>query len=185
MLDGLDEKALATIERDHREGLTSQQILDFLNNAQIHITEATLRKYVQLGLLPRSVRAGRKGKHQGSQGFYPASVVRQIVRIREMMAEDWTIEQIQKEFLFVRGDIEELERTLQKVFNAIEGAAKERASEATGHAAIGELAGARRIASDLIDKLTSIESRLVARARLTRAKTGLAAPSGRCAAAGP
>ena len=40
------------------------------------------------------------------------------------------------------------------------------------HAAIGELAGARRIASDLIDKLTAIESRLVARARLTRAKTG-------------
>jgi hypothetical protein len=173
MHEGLDDKALATIEREHREGLTSQQILDLLNAAQIHITEATLRKYVQLGLLPRSVRAGRKGKHQGSQGFYPASVVRQIVRIREMMADDWTIEQIQKEFLFVRGDIEELERTLQKVFAAIEATAKARASEATGHAAIGELAGAKRIAEDLIEKLTSIESRLVARARLSRAKTGL------------
>ena len=32
-------------------------------------SEATLRKYVQLGLLPRSVRVGRKGKHQGSQGI--------------------------------------------------------------------------------------------------------------------
>lgn len=174
MLEGLDEQALAKIEREHREGLTSQQILDLLNAAQVHITESTLRKYVQLGLLPRSVRVGKKGKHQGSQGFYPSAVVRQIVRIREMMAEDWTIEQIQKEFLFVRGDIEELERTLNKVFAAIEGAAKERASEASGHAALGELVGAKRIAEDLIDKLTAIESRLVARARLSRAKTGLA-----------
>ena len=172
MLDGLDEKALATIEREHREGLTSQQILDFLNTAQIHITEATLRKYVQLGLLPRSVRVGKKGKHQGSQGFYPASVVRQIVRIREMMADDFTIEQIQKEFLFVRGDIEELSRTLEKVFAAIETTAKERASEASGHAALGELMEAKRLAEDLVDKLTAIEARLVARARLSRAKTG-------------
>ena len=37
------------------------------------LSEATFRKYVQLGLLPRSVRVGRKGKHRGSQGLYPAS----------------------------------------------------------------------------------------------------------------
>ncbi len=30
-----------------------------------------------------------------------------IQRIRDMMAEDYTIEEIQKQFLFVRGDIED------------------------------------------------------------------------------
>ena len=44
------------------------------------------------------------GKHQGSQGMYPAAVIRHILRIKEMMADDLTIEQIQREFLFVRGD---------------------------------------------------------------------------------
>ena len=65
-----------------------------------------------LGLLPRSVRVGRKGKHQGSQGMYPVGVVRQIKRIKEMMASDFTIDEIQREFLFARSDIEETERTL-------------------------------------------------------------------------
>lgn len=169
MSEGMSDALLDRIERDHPEGLSSQQILDLLNGNGIKLTEATLRKYVQLGLLPRSVRVGKKGKHQGSQGFYPARVVRQIVRIREMMADDLTIEQIQKEFLFVRGDIEELERTLTKVFQAMEDAARERASEAAGQGALGELKSARRLAGELVDKLTSIESRLVARAKLSRA----------------
>jgi hypothetical protein len=169
MTNGLDEAALARIEEQHPDGLSSQQILDLLNGAGIKLTEATLRKYVQLGLLPRSVRVGKKGKHQGSQGFYPATVVRQVVRIREMMAQDYTIEQIQKEFLFVRGDIEELERVLSRIFESMDQAVEERSSEPTSRGAMGDLIGARKLARELVDKLTAIEARLVARARLSRA----------------
>src|SRR5262249_57100142 len=97
------------IEREKRSGLSSGEILDAFASHGIKFSEATLRKYVQLGLLPRSIRVGRKGKHQGSQGMYPARVVRQIQRIKEMMAQDYTIEEIQREFLFVRHEIEELE----------------------------------------------------------------------------
>src|SRR5437660_12342085 len=104
------------MEREHEGGFSSAEILAVLERHGIKFSEATLRKYVQLGLLPRSVRVGRKGKHQGSQGMYPAAVVRQIQRIRDMMAEDYTIEEIQKELLFVRGDIEDLERSISKVF---------------------------------------------------------------------
>src|SRR4249919_275165 len=103
----LDERELQEIERTWPNGLTSRQIVDVFETRGIRFSEATLRKYVQLGLLPRSVRVGRKGKHQGSQGMYPARVVRHIQRIKEMMADDYTIEEIQREFLFVRGDIEE------------------------------------------------------------------------------
>ena len=44
---------------------------------------------MQLGLLPRSVRVGRKGKHRGSQGLYPATVVRQIELVRRLMAQGY------------------------------------------------------------------------------------------------
>ncbi|WP_437820350.1 MerR family transcriptional regulator [Sorangium sp. So ce1078] len=159
---------LDRIEREHAQGITSSDILELFASHGIKFSEATLRKYVQLGLLPRSVRVGRKGKHQGSQGMYPATVVRQIQRIKEMMAQDYTIEEIQREFLFVRGDIEELERTMTKVFNALRDAAKERRSETSGRAIAQDLASAETLARELVAKLSLIEERLMAQARLTK-----------------
>ncbi|WP_437948093.1 MerR family transcriptional regulator [Sorangium sp. So ce296] len=159
---------LERIEREHAQGITSSDILELFAAHGIKFSEATLRKYVQLGLLPRSVRVGRKGKHQGSQGMYPATVVRQVQRIKEMMAQDYTIEEIQREFLFVRGDIEELERTMTKVFNALREAAKERRSETSGRAIAQDLASAETLARELVAKLSLIEERLMAQARLTK-----------------
>ncbi|WP_433936869.1 MerR family transcriptional regulator [Sorangium cellulosum] len=164
----IPEDVLDRIEREHAQGITSSDILELFATHGIKFSEATLRKYVQLGLLPRSVRVGRKGKHQGSQGMYPATVVRQIQRIKEMMAQDYTIEEIQREFLFVRGDIEELERTMTKVFNALRDAAKERRSETSGRAIAQDLASAETLARELVAKLSLIEERLMAQARLTK-----------------
>ncbi len=158
---------LDRIEREHPQGLTSAEILDIFAAHEIKFSEATLRKYVQLGLLPRSVRVGRKGKHQGSQGMYPATVVRQIQRIKEMMADDYTIEEIQRQFLFVRGDIEDLERTLAKVFGALKEAAKDQRSETSGRAVAQDLASAEALARDLLAKLAVIEQRLMTQAQLS------------------
>ncbi len=160
----ISEEELDRIERERGAGLTSNEILDVFASHEIRFSEATLRKWVQLGLLPRSVRVGRKGKHQGSQGMYPSRVVRQIQRVKEMMAQDYTIEEIQREYLFVRGDIEELERTLGKVFEALRGAAKTRRSEPSARAVANELVNAEALAHDLIAKLESIEQRLIAAA---------------------
>lgn len=157
------------IEREHQHGVTSPQILDLLAGLGVSFSEATLRKYVQQGLLPRSKRIGKKGKHQGSQGVYPPVVVRQICRIRDMMASDLTIEQIQKEVLFVRGDIEELERTLSKIFEALEASSKDAKSEPVARVVAGDIKGARKMAGELVEKLSEIESRLIARAELARA----------------
>src|SRR5689334_14651235 len=101
----IDDRTLSRIETEHPSGLTSAEILDVLGRHGVALSEATLRKYIQLGLLPRSVRVGRKGKHQGSQGIYPVNVLRQILRIKQMMAQNYTIEQIQREFLFIRSDL--------------------------------------------------------------------------------
>ncbi len=164
----ITDDVLSAIERDHEDGISSADILDFFASHEVKFSEATLRKYVQLGLLPRSVRVGRKGKHQGSQGLYPATVVRKILRIKEMMSNDYTIEEIQKEFLFVRGDIEELERILGKIFETLKDASKERRSEISGRAISNDLASAEGLARDLMAKLEVIEERLMAQARLAR-----------------
>lgn len=164
----IPDDVLDRIEREHDQGITSGEILDLFATHDIKFSEATLRKYVQIGLLPRSIRVGRKGKHQGSQGMYPATVVRQIQRIKDMMAQDYTIEEIQREFLFVRGEIEELERTLTKVFGALRDAAKERRSETSGRAITLDLASAETLARDLVAKLSVIEERLMAQAQLSR-----------------
>jgi DNA-binding transcriptional MerR regulator len=167
-LQRIADDVLDALERDHPQGLTSAEILGAFSTAGVKLSEATLRKYVQLGLLPRSVRVGKKGKHQGSQGMYPAGVVRQIQLIKEMMADDYTIEEIQKEFLFVRGDIEDLERTLGKVFEALREAAKDGRSETAGRAIAHDLASAEGLARDLLAKLGQIEERLMSQAQAGR-----------------
>src|SRR5678816_2321292 len=90
----LPERELAEIERKYPEGLSAAQIVETFRVRAIKLSEATFRKYVQQGLLPRSRRVGKKGKHQGSMGLYPASAVRRINEIKRMMAESYTIEEI-------------------------------------------------------------------------------------------
>jgi len=165
----LSDETIAKIEGAHPSGLTSQAILDALDGTKFKISEATLRKWVQLGLLPRSVRVGRKGKHQGSQGLYPASVIRQIKRIKEMMAQDYTIEEIQREFLFARSDIEETERTITRAIDGLEKAIQERAGAVVAKSLERDVDDARELAGALIDRLTDIERKLTIQARLKRA----------------
>ena len=116
----IDDATLERIEKQHARGLTSAEILDVFARHDVQLSEATLRKYVQLGLLPRSVRVGQKGKHKGSQGIYPVGVVRQILAIKQMMAQSFTIEQIQRQFLFVRSDLQQLGHILDAIFRKMD-----------------------------------------------------------------
>lgn len=162
MVEQLD-KALEQIEQAHPTGIPSVALLGFFAAHEIRFSEATLRKWVQLGLLPRSVRVGRKGKHQGSKGMYPVRVIRQILRIKEMMGQGLTIEEIQHQFLFVRGDIEALQQTLDKIFSVLERVHDERASRSMGVRSItADLTRARALAGDLLERIEDIERRLSA-----------------------
>ena len=166
--EGFSEDELARLERDHKEGLTSEQIVVFLGKKSVHFTEATLRKYVQLGLLPTSRRVGMKGKHRGSQGMYPVTIIRRIQRLRALMVQ-YTIEEIQQQFLFVRGDIEELERALERVFSQLSGATKPgKGGDGSQKFVAKELSEARALAAEMVGKLTSVEARLTMQARLQR-----------------
>lgn len=162
----IEESTLEKIEFDYALGLTSKQILALCAQYGISMSEATLRKYVQLGLLPRSVRVGSKGKHQGSKGVYPVRVVRQIMLVKRMMSQDFTIEQIQKEFLFLRGDLEQLETTLGSIVTKLVEATKTAAGTTLGLSR--EVSAAENVGRDLMMRLRTLESRLLSERREAR-----------------
>jgi len=156
----LNDSTLSQLEKSHARGLTSAEILSVFAEHDLLLSEASLRKYVQLGLLPRSVRIGRKGKHQGSQGIYPVSVVRQILRIKAMMAQNYTIEQIRREYLFVRADLQLLEQNLGQIFIKLERALKERKGAAIPQTTSRSIVDARALGRELLNRLRTIEARL-------------------------
>lgn len=162
------EPELEALEKSFPDGLSVQQLVEVYARRGARLTEATFRKYVQLGLLPRSVRVGRKGKHRGSLGLYPASSVRQLEHIRRLMSQGFTMEEIQREFLFVRGDIESLERQLERVYAAFESAVQAE-GRAADEVAARALAEARGTGATLVRQLEAIEHRLTLRARMERA----------------
>jgi len=162
------EPELTELEARFPEGLSTQDVVELFSARGERLSEATFRKYVQLGLLPRSVRVGRKGKHRGSQGRYPASVIRQIDAVRGLMARGYTIQDIQRELLSLRTDIDAVGKQLVQVLQNMEHALREGAGDAD-EIASRAIADARQRSSELVEKLRAIEQRLAMRARMARA----------------
>jgi DNA-binding transcriptional MerR regulator len=106
---------LERIERELGDGVSARQVVTLFQERGVRFSEATFRKYVQSGLLPRSRRVGHKGKHRGSRGLYPTAVVRRINAIKAMMAEGMTLEEIRGSFLSLRGDLDDLEETVERI----------------------------------------------------------------------
>jgi len=165
----LDEREIEEIERTSPDGLTSRQIVDVFETRGIRFSEATLRKYVQLGLLPRSVRIGRKGKHRGSCGVYPAHVIRRVNAVKGMMADNLTIEEIQRSFARFKDDIDGLEKDLRELLHGFEREAKgpdahspERRKEIER-----EIVEAKRAAGELVRRMANLERRLSEREEST------------------
>ena len=161
----LVEDEINEIERQSPGGLTSRQIVDVFTARGIRFSEATLRKYVQLGLLPHSVRVGRKGKHRGSCGIYPADVVRRVNQVRAMMAADLTIEDIQKSFVRFKDEIEKVEKGVRELIAGFEREAKGPNLDPERRAVIeAEIVAAKHAASELVRRITGVEASLSARA---------------------
>ena len=159
----LDDREIVEIERAWPDGLTSRQIVDVFETRGIRFSEATLRKYVQLGLLPRSVRVGRKGKHRGSCGLYPALVIRRVNTVKGMMAEDRTIEEIQRSFARFKDDIDSVQKELRELIANLEREAKAPAVDPDGRRDLErEITEAKRAAGELVRRIASLEQRISA-----------------------
>ncbi len=115
----LSEAELKRIEVEHAEGVTAPQVVDIFVSRSVKFSEATLRKYVQLRLLPRSKRVGRKGKHRGSLGIYPVRVVRRVNEVKRHMADGFTIEEIQENFFRYADTVDEVRDAVKSFFSEV------------------------------------------------------------------
>src|SRR5436305_3109452 len=153
----LEDREIDEIERAWPDGMTSRQIVDVFETRGIRFSEATLRKYVQLGLLPRSVRVGRKGKHRGSCGLYPSHVIRRVNVVKGMMAEDRTIEEIQRSFARFKDEIDTVAQDLRALITGFEREAKAPAVDTDGRRELErEITEAKRAASELVRRISSL-----------------------------
>lgn len=164
----IDQSVLVRIEAEYALGISSASILDVLASLGVKFSEATLRKWVQLGLLPRSVRVGTKGKHTGSHGRYPATIVRQIIEIKDLLADGMTIEQVQSEVLFMRGEMQELQRALSNVFVALESVINKVDSQPLREDVADDLNRARQLAKQMLMELQQAEYRIIHRKSVYR-----------------
>ncbi len=157
----LDEPELRAIETSHAGGLTAVQIVDAFTSRGIKFSEASFRKYVQQGLLPRSKRVGRKGKHKGSLGVYPAKTVRRINAVKQLMLDGYTIEEIQGQFLLYTDLVEGVAEHLTELWSRLDlDAAKlEPSMRRELHKELGD---ARREGDRLVDRLGDLTRRVAA-----------------------
>jgi DNA-binding transcriptional MerR regulator len=157
----LDEDQLRAIETAFGDGLTAVQIVDAFTSRGIKFSEASVRKYVQQNLLPRSKRVGRKGKHKGSLGVYPAKTVRRINAVKQWMADGYTIEQIQGQVLLYTDLVEGVEENLDVLLDRLTLDAErfEPRQRDQLHKELGEV---RRNGADLTKRLNDLARRVAA-----------------------
>jgi DNA-binding transcriptional MerR regulator len=159
----LHPNELMQIEAEFDRGLSAGAIVEIFRPKGVRLSEATFRKYVQAGLLPRSRRVGRKGKHRGSHGLYPVESVRRINAIKKMMAAGLTLEEIRRSFVGVKNHIDEVERSLDETLAGLESELAGRRLESTARRSLqGELSGLRKRAGALVRDLSRVGSALTA-----------------------
>lgn len=157
----LKEEEIRAIEGTYPDGITAVQIVDVFTSRGIKFSEASFRKYVQQGLLPRSKRVGRKGKHRGSLGVYPSKTVRRINAVKSLMADGYTIEEIQGEFLLYTDLVEGVAEHLTELWTRLVGDVAQLEPKAKRELE-KELADARRDGDRLVERLGDITRRVAA-----------------------
>jgi len=157
----LGEDELRAIETAHAEGLTAVQVVDAFTSRGIKFSEASFRKYVQQGLLPRSKRVGRKGKHKGSLGVYPAKTIRRINAVKQLMVDGYTIEEIQGQFLLYTDLVEGVAEHLTELWHRLD-LDTTKLEPAIRKELHKELAEARKDGDRLVGRLTELARRVAA-----------------------
>lgn len=169
----LSERDLAQIEKSNPNGLTSAQIINIFQSCGARLSEATFRKYVQLGLLPRSKRVGAKGKHRGSHGIYPCATVRRLNSIKRLMSQSYTIEEIQRSFTAFKEQISDLELMLEDLFKGLEREISRPQFDRSRRRILDrDIDLAKKTASDLVRRLNQIETNVVMPEKSKRVANG-------------
>lgn len=158
MRTDVPESALQEFEARFASGATSAQVVAFFQQHGVRLSEATFRRYVQLGFLPRCRRVGRqgRGRHRGSEGLYPVAAVRRLHEVKRLLEQQLTIDEIRGLFRVREDDVQAVRERLAAIVTGVEEQLRETPDELLARdleqlrGTIGELeAGLRRVAADV------------------------------------
>ena len=121
----LSASELRRLESKYSEGITSAAVVKIFQSRGERFSEATLRKYVQLGLLPTSRRVGIRGRHRGSSGLYPAVIVRLANEIKRALESGLTLDTIRLSNVGLAGEIQLLRRASDQLIERFDAAAQQ------------------------------------------------------------
>lgn len=152
------EGALQAAERRHPLGMTSTQVVEALASLGVSFTEASLRKWVQLSLLPKSDRVANPGAQGGSRGVYPVSILRRVLAVKRLLSEGWSSESIVSRGLLFEHDLEDLEGRLEQVISGMERGLGVGREASTLEPVRRELREARAHAAALLGRLRAARS---------------------------
>lgn len=110
----LNATEIRRIEKQFSAGIKSGAVVDVFRAKGHRFSEATLRKYVQLGLLPKSRRVGARGRHRGSSGLYPVSIVRLVNEIKRALDDGATLEDVRFGYVALTGGIDVSRRACEE-----------------------------------------------------------------------
>jgi DNA-binding transcriptional MerR regulator len=120
----LTDKEVDRLEKKHQVGISSRAVVEAFQSKGARFSEATLRKYVQLGLLPKSQRVGTRGRHRGSSGLYPVMIVRLVNDIKAALDAGSTLDEVRIGRVGLEGETDTLrisgERSFARFFEAAE-----------------------------------------------------------------
>ena len=147
------------IERKFEGGISSAAIVEIFQEKGERFSEATLRKYVQLNLLPKSRRVGTRGKHKGSSGLYPSTIVGLINEIKRALDSGATLDEIRYTHVGLVGEVHALRRVCDEVVSRF-GEAIEKQPDAKDRAVLlKSLERQQRSLEKQIEELESLAGR--------------------------
>ena len=155
----LDPAEIERLERERAAGISSRDVVRLFEARGARLSAATFRKYVQAGLLPRSRRVGRKGKHAGSTGLYPVSVVRRIALIKRMMAAGLTLDEIRESYAVLRHRLEDLDAAYGEVRAQLGARAEAHPQRAEAERELERAGRAARAALESLERAASLVAR--------------------------
>ena len=78
-LGQLSGKEIGVLKKAFPDGMKMLEIIQVIKSRGYSFSEPSFRKYTQLGFIPQSRRVGKKGKHRGSYGLYPACSIELVI----------------------------------------------------------------------------------------------------------
>lgn len=113
---------LKRIEEAHKHGISCKDIVALFKGKGVRFSAPALRRYVQLGLIPRSKRIGKRGRYKGSSGLYPVETVRIVMQIKQALDDGCTLEEIRFGNAVLAGEVQTFRHTSNQLLEHFEQA---------------------------------------------------------------